>query len=152
MTVAVGVAPDGCGIVRKAPDELFVQPSALGLPAAARDDLGEIAEDLRIVRPQLPPPAEQALGFAEPHTTLERLARYRQSNRFTRMSASGQSRLERLMPSLIQSAASQAKPDATLDCMLAIVESIGRRETYLALIKNRTFERVEEDTPTAQLE
>jgi len=76
----------------------------------------------------------QTLGFNEPGATLERLARYRQSVRFTRMSASGQSRLERLMPSLIQSAANQARPDATLDRMLAIVESIGRRESYLALL------------------
>ena len=76
----------------------------------------------------------QTLGFAEPHTTLERLAHYRQSTRFTRMSASGQARLERLMPSLIQSAANQSRPDATLDRMLAIIESIGRRESYLALL------------------
>ncbi|MGD8789115.1 MAG: bifunctional [glutamate--ammonia ligase]-adenylyl-L-tyrosine phosphorylase/[glutamate--ammonia-ligase] adenylyltransferase [Burkholderiales bacterium] len=76
----------------------------------------------------------QALGFVDPQATLERLSRYRSSNRFTRMSASGQSRLERLMPSLIQSAANETKPDETLDRMLAIIESIGRRESYLALL------------------
>ncbi len=74
------------------------------------------------------------LGFSDPETTLQRLRLYRDSSRFTRMSASGQSRLERLMPSLIQSAANEAKPDVTLDRTLAIIESIGRRESYLALL------------------
>jgi len=76
----------------------------------------------------------QALGFSDPGRTLERLAQYRQSIRFTRMSASGQSRLERLMPAVIQSAANETTPDVTLDRMLAIIESIGRRESYLALL------------------
>ncbi len=76
----------------------------------------------------------QALGFSDAESTRQRLARYRDSSRFTRMSASGQSRLERLMPSLIQAAANETKPDVTLDRMLAIIESIGRRESYLALL------------------
>ena len=76
----------------------------------------------------------RGLGFADPESTLQRLSRYRDSSRFTRMSASGQSRLERLMPSLIQSAANESRPDVTLDRMLAIIESIGRRESYLALL------------------
>jgi glutamate-ammonia-ligase adenylyltransferase len=76
----------------------------------------------------------QALGFSDPETTLQRLVRYRDSSRFSRMSASGQSRLKRLIPSLIQSAAGEPKPGLTLDRMLAIIESIGRRESYLALL------------------
>ncbi len=76
----------------------------------------------------------QAIGYSDPASVLERLWRYRESSRFTRMSASGQSRLERLIPSLIQSAADEAQPDVTLDRMLAVVESIGRRESYLALL------------------
>ena len=75
-----------------------------------------------------------ALGFQDPESTLQRLVRYRESSRFTRMSASGQARLERLMPSIIETAASETKPDVTFDRMLAIVESIGRRESYLALL------------------
>ncbi|UCD67090.1 MAG: bifunctional [glutamate--ammonia ligase]-adenylyl-L-tyrosine phosphorylase/[glutamate--ammonia-ligase] adenylyltransferase [Betaproteobacteria bacterium] len=76
----------------------------------------------------------KSLGFSDPESTLQRLARYREGSRFARMSASGQSRLERLMPSLIQSAADESKPDVTLDRVLAIIESIGRRESYLALL------------------
>ncbi|UCH47383.1 MAG: bifunctional [glutamate--ammonia ligase]-adenylyl-L-tyrosine phosphorylase/[glutamate--ammonia-ligase] adenylyltransferase [Betaproteobacteria bacterium] len=76
----------------------------------------------------------QALGFTDAESTLQRLTRYRDSSRFARMSASGQSRLERLIPSVIQSAANESKPDVTLDRMLAIIESIGRRESYLALL------------------
>lgn len=76
----------------------------------------------------------QSLGFSRPQETLERLVRYRESSRFSRMSASGQARLERLMPAVLQSAASEAQPDATFDRMLSIIESIGRRESYLALL------------------
>jgi len=38
------------------------------------------------------------------------------------------------MPALIQSAATEAQPDITFERMLAIIESIGRRESYLALL------------------
>ena len=76
----------------------------------------------------------RSLGFSNPESTLERVVRYRESSRFTRMAASGQARLERLLPAVIQSAASENRPDATFDRMLSIVESIGRRESYLALL------------------
>jgi glutamate-ammonia-ligase adenylyltransferase len=75
-----------------------------------------------------------SLGFSDPQATLERLVRYRESSRFTRMAASGQARLERLLPEMIQAAASENRPDATFDRMLGIIESIGRRESYLALL------------------
>ena len=75
-----------------------------------------------------------ALGFSESEATLERLARYRESARFKRMAASGQARLERLMPMVIESTSSEANPDVTLDRMLDIIETIGRRESYLALL------------------
>lgn len=73
-------------------------------------------------------------GFAEPQMLLERLGRYRDSSRFTRMAASGQARLERLIPALIESAAEEQNPDVTFERLLMIVESIGRRESYLALL------------------
>lgn len=75
-----------------------------------------------------------SLGFSDPDTTLERLSQYRDSARFRRMAASGQARLERLMPMVIDSASSETNPNFTLDRMLAIVEAIGRRESYLALL------------------
>jgi glutamate-ammonia-ligase adenylyltransferase len=74
------------------------------------------------------------LGFREPEDTLKLLSRYRDSARFKRMSASGQARLERLMPMVIESASSQPDPDVTLHRVLGIIESIGRRESYLALL------------------
>jgi len=74
------------------------------------------------------------LGFSEPEATLERLSRYRESARFKRMAASGQARLERLMPMVIDSASRESNPTVTLGRMLVIVETIGRRESYLALL------------------
>ncbi len=76
----------------------------------------------------------KALGFSEAENTRERLGRYRESARFKRMAASGQARTERLMPMVIESASRQTNPDVTLERLLAIIETIGRRESYLALL------------------
>ena len=76
----------------------------------------------------------QSLGYTQAQETFERLVRYRESGRFTRMAASGQARLERLLPAVIQAAANENRPDETFDRMLSIIETIGRRESYLALL------------------
>ncbi|MGH8629196.1 MAG: bifunctional [glutamate--ammonia ligase]-adenylyl-L-tyrosine phosphorylase/[glutamate--ammonia-ligase] adenylyltransferase, partial [Burkholderiales bacterium] len=76
----------------------------------------------------------RALGYGQPEDTARRLADLRSSSRYRRMSASGQARLDRLMPVLIESAADFGHPDQTLARMLLVVENIGRRESYLALL------------------
>jgi glutamate-ammonia-ligase adenylyltransferase len=75
-----------------------------------------------------------ALGFRESETTRERLSRHRDSARVKRMAASGQARLERLMPMVIEGASGESNPDVTLQRMLGIIDAIGRRESYLALL------------------
>ena len=85
-------------------------------------------------------PEEQAcadlgeLGYADPDAARKRLLEIRGSARYRRMAASSQTRLDQLMPRLIETAASQPGPDATLERLLLVVESIGRRESYLALL------------------
>ncbi len=74
------------------------------------------------------------LGFHEPEATLEQLSRQRDSLRFKRMAPSGQARLERLMPLVIESASRETDPDVTLRRVLNIIDTIGRRESYLALL------------------
>ncbi len=75
-----------------------------------------------------------AMGYADPAQAMERLSRLRGSGSYRRMSASGQARLDRLMPALIEVAAEQEKPDATLERTMGVIDSIGRRESYLALL------------------
>jgi glutamate-ammonia-ligase adenylyltransferase len=76
----------------------------------------------------------RTLGYLEADDTVRRLADLRSSSRYRRMSASGQARLDRLMPVLIETAARFDQPDTALARMLQVIESIGRRESYLALL------------------
>jgi glutamate-ammonia-ligase adenylyltransferase len=50
------------------------------------------------------------------------------------MAASGQALLDRLIPQLLETARELANPDATFERTLGVVDSIGRREAYLALL------------------
>ncbi|HYJ18657.1 MAG TPA: bifunctional [glutamate--ammonia ligase]-adenylyl-L-tyrosine phosphorylase/[glutamate--ammonia-ligase] adenylyltransferase [Burkholderiales bacterium] len=75
-----------------------------------------------------------ALGYAEAASVYTRLVELRNSARYRRMAASGQARLDQLMPRLLETAAGFTNPDATFERALRVVESIGRRESYLALL------------------
>lgn len=75
-----------------------------------------------------------ALGYADAASVCQRLGELRNSSRYRRMAASGQSRLDQLMPRLIETAGGFPNPDATFERALRVVESIGRRESYLALL------------------
>ncbi len=75
-----------------------------------------------------------ALGYADAGSVHKRLVELRNSARYRRMAASGQARLDQLMPRLIETAGGFANPDVTFERSLRVVESIGRRESYLALL------------------
>ena len=79
-------------------------------------------------------PALEALGFPDGAATLGRVLALRSSARFQHMSAATQARLDQLLPRLVRSAAAHPPAEATLERLLRIVESIGRRESYLALL------------------
>ncbi len=89
---------------------------------------------LQTLEPQEAVARLQALSYQHAGDSARRLADLRSSARYRRMSASGQARLDRLIPVLIETAARLEHPDATLARMLQVVESIGRRESYLALL------------------
>lgn len=74
------------------------------------------------------------LGYENPAGTLGRIAELRGSVRFRRMSAPGQARVDRLLPRLLRAAAEFPPAGATFERLLAIIDSIGRRESYLALL------------------
>lgn len=72
------------------------------------------------------------LGYRDPQQIVLRLKNIRHSSRYRQMPATTQSRLDALMPAMIQAAAPFG--DAALERLLLLTESIGRRESYLALL------------------
>lgn len=75
------------------------------------------------------------LGFERPAEIQVRLAQMRDSARYRQMPATSQSRLDRLAPYAIEASAAGAKRDATLERLLQFLESVSRRESYLALLE-----------------
>jgi [glutamine synthetase] adenylyltransferase / [glutamine synthetase]-adenylyl-L-tyrosine phosphorylase len=83
-----------------------------------------------------PGAAEQlsAIGYARADEICRRLALLRHGSRYRQMPADSQRRLDRLVPAAITAASTQRNPDATLERLLDLFESISRREAYLALL------------------
>jgi glutamate-ammonia-ligase adenylyltransferase len=59
----------------------------------------------------------------------------RSSGRYRQMPASSQSRLDHLVPLTIETAATYPDADATLERILQLLESVSRRESYLAMLE-----------------
>ncbi len=77
----------------------------------------------------------QGLGYANPGEVQRRLATLRPSLRYRQMPAVSQARLDRLVPLALEAAAAQPNRDATFERMLHLLESVSRREAYLALLE-----------------
>ncbi len=75
------------------------------------------------------------LGFERPAELQERLAHIHGSARYRQMPAASQSRLDRLAPFAIEAAAAGGNRDATLERLLQFLDSVSRRESYLALLE-----------------
>ena len=74
------------------------------------------------------------LGFRDTAALCERLAAIRAGSRYQQMSDQAKSRFDALTPRAVQAAAATADPDAALSRMLDLLEAIGRRSAYLALL------------------
>ena len=77
----------------------------------------------------------QALGYANPGEVQRRLGTLRPSLRYRQMPAGSQARLDRLVPLAVEAAAAQPNRDATFERILHLLESVSRREAYLALLE-----------------
>jgi glutamate-ammonia-ligase adenylyltransferase len=75
------------------------------------------------------------LGFREPDAVEQRLRSVRSTSRYREMPAASQALLDRLVPLAIEAAAAGQDPDATLERLIGLLESIARRGAYLALLK-----------------
>ncbi len=73
-------------------------------------------------------------GYSDPNTALDQLQAFRHGKAYHAHSNYGRERVDRLMPLLIQQAASTSNPNHTLQRLLRLVETIGRRSAYLVLL------------------
>ncbi len=75
-----------------------------------------------------------AAGYREVDGVLGVLRGLRAGAAYSALSAQGRERLDRLMPLLIAAASLNADPDTTLARLVTLIEAIGRRAAYLALL------------------
>ena len=73
-------------------------------------------------------------GFDKPEEALALVTGLRESATYRRLSSEARSRLDRLMPLLLGTAAGSSEPGTTLVRLIKLIESIGRRSAYLVLL------------------
>ena len=116
-------------------ESIFAASKEDAHPLAGLWRAGDEDKQLRMLR---------ELGYRDAPRALARLVALRGNSRVRQMPQASQARMERLMPLVIEAAAAQLPdPDATLERMLQLIESISRREAYLALLLQypQTIER-----------
>ncbi len=75
------------------------------------------------------------LGFSEPARLAERLRSFRNGPRYRAMSDDARTRLDALVPRVLQLCAAGPRPDQTLLRALDLLEAICRRAAYLAMLQ-----------------
>ncbi|THF62284.1 bifunctional [glutamate--ammonia ligase]-adenylyl-L-tyrosine phosphorylase/[glutamate--ammonia-ligase] adenylyltransferase [Pseudothauera nasutitermitis] len=108
-------------------DEVFGDPSEEG---HRLDDVWACAGDAERCTPDL---AE--LGYRHPRAAAERLAAIHAGPRYRQLPDHIRSRLDALMPRVVETAARCKGPDETLARCLDLMEAISRRGAYLALLQ-----------------
>lgn len=77
------------------------------------------------------------LGYGEPADTWTRLNKMKRGDVYQKLAPSSRKWIDRLIPSIIETAASISHPDITLARVLHLLESISRQEGYLAMLLER---------------
>jgi len=76
----------------------------------------------------------QELGYADTAALAARAVELKTGSRYRQMPASGQARLDALLPRILDAAAAHDNRNTAADSLFNLIESIGRRESYLALL------------------
>jgi glutamate-ammonia-ligase adenylyltransferase len=76
----------------------------------------------------------RAAGYREPGDVLAMLRGLREGSAYEAMSAESRVRLDRLVPLLLSAAARTREPEETFARLVRLLEAIGRRASYLALL------------------
>ncbi|MPZ43768.1 MAG: bifunctional [glutamate--ammonia ligase]-adenylyl-L-tyrosine phosphorylase/[glutamate--ammonia-ligase] adenylyltransferase [Betaproteobacteria bacterium] len=109
----------------RAPDEgsTAAAVAAPGLPSAAIEAQGGVLGQQLV-----------QLGYARADALAARVTGMRTGSRYRQMPASGQTRIDVLLPRVLETAARLHDRDAAAESLLDLIENIGRRESYLALL------------------
>ena len=99
-------------------------------PAAAAFDAAFLAAD----QPEDLHAALGSLGIAEPAEISGILCEMRNGSYYRRLDEVGRRRLQALLPRLVGAAAAQAETGATFRRVVSVIEAIGSRTAYLALL------------------
>lgn len=78
--------------------------------------------------------ALRAAGYRDTAYVTALLEALREGSTYGSFSAEGRSRMDRLVPLLLAAAGASADPDITLARLIRLLEAIGRRSSYLALL------------------
>ena len=75
-----------------------------------------------------------ALNFREPAGTAERLRQFRNGSRYRQLPENSRSRMDKLVPRFVALCAEEGNADEALARVLALLEAIARRASYLAFL------------------
>jgi glutamate-ammonia-ligase adenylyltransferase len=75
-----------------------------------------------------------ATGFGDPDGALERVRRLKEGGLAQRLDQPGRQRLDALVPAVLRAASRQSEAVRALDGMVLVLEAIGRRSAYFALL------------------
>ena len=76
-----------------------------------------------------------ALGFRDPGNTAARLHAVRAASRYRSLPQASRERFDALAPRVIEQSSRCGNPDATLARCMDLIETVGRRAAYLALLE-----------------
>lgn len=112
-----------------------------------KEDIGNVAPALAEIWEQSANEADSLkqlseAGFASPADALSMLQTLRGGALYQRLDHAGRKRLDRLVPMLLQATAEQSPDTAVLRHVLNIVEAVGRRSAYFALLNENHGARV----------
>ncbi|MGU9958279.1 MAG: bifunctional [glutamate--ammonia ligase]-adenylyl-L-tyrosine phosphorylase/[glutamate--ammonia-ligase] adenylyltransferase [Arenicellales bacterium WSBS_2016_MAG_OTU3] len=76
-----------------------------------------------------------AAGFDDPERALQTLKGFRDGRHYQGFSRDGRKKADDLMPKLLQQIVAEKNPDTALSRVLQVLEQIGRRSSYLVLLR-----------------
>ncbi len=112
-------------------EQVFAEPQNA---SAAQDAPGLAGVWLNTLDDETAEQVLRAAGFSDPAAARGLLRGLRGGNAYIAFSSQGRGRMDRLMPLLLAAAATTAAPLLTLERLVKLLEAIGRRSAYLALL------------------
>jgi glutamate-ammonia-ligase adenylyltransferase len=80
-------------------------------------------------------------GFGDPDAVLERLRQLRAAGTLQRLDEPGRQRLDALVPAVLELAARQSNPLLAVEGVARVIEAVGRRSAYFALLNENPAAR-----------